>query len=110
MTKSRTRVLTKSLATVLPLMALFAISSAALVMEPDRDPGRIDLRRPDIVLTQIAWQNRSELETSQNRFHAAYLDGLERRYGRYGRVSRSNLLNSPAARYFTRILTSRRGR
>lgn len=110
MTKSRTRVSTKSLATVLPLLAMFAISSAALAMEPVQDPGRIDLRRPDILLTQIAWQDRSQFQTSRNRFQAAYFDGLEQRYGRAGKVSRSNLLNSPAARYFTRILTGRHGR
>ena len=110
MTKSRTRVSTKSLATVLPLMAMLAMNSAVVAMEPVRDPGRIDLRRPDILLTQIVWQDRSELGTSRNRFQAAYIGALEQRYGRPGGVSRSNLLNSPAARYFTRVLTGRRGR
>lgn len=110
MTKSRTRVSTKSLATVLPLMAMLAMNSAALAMEPGRDRGRIDLRHPDILLTQIVWQDRSELPTSRNRFQAAYTGDLEQRYGRLGKVSRSNLLNSPAARYFARILTGRRGR
>ncbi len=110
MTKSRTRVSTRSLATILPLMAMLAVSSAALAMEPVRDPGRIDLRRPDILLTQIAWQDRGEFRTSRNRFQVAYFDGLEQRYGRPGKVSRSNLLNSPAARYVTRVLTGRRGR
>ena len=110
MTMRRAKIRTKGLSTSLLFLTVFAMSSAALAMEPDRDPGRIDLRRPDILLTQIAWQDRSELKTSRNRIHDAYLDGLERRYGRYGEVSRSNLLNSPAARYFTKILTGRRGR
>ena len=98
MTMNRTKMWKKGLTTSLLFLTALTISSAALAMEPARDPGRIDLRRPDILLTQIAWQDRSELKTSRNRIHDAYLDGLERRYGRYGEVSRSNLLNSPAAR------------
>ncbi len=110
MTNFRTNVLTKGLSAFLPFVAVLAFSSAALAMEPARDPGRIDLRHPDILLTQLVWQDRSELQTSRNRFQAAYIGVLEQRYGRPGEVSRSNLLNSPAARYFTRILTGRRGR
>ncbi len=110
MTKFRTSVLTRGLSTLLAFFTVLAIGSAALAMEPGREPGRIDLRRPDILLTQIAWQDRSELETSRNRFQAAYIGVLEQRYGRPGKVSRSNLLNSPAARVFTRVLTGRRGR
>ncbi len=110
MTKFGTNVLTSGLSALLAFFTALAISSAALAMEPARDPGRIDLRRPDILLTQIAWQDRSELQTSRNRFQAAYIGGLEQSYGTLGKVSRSNLLNSPAARYFTRVLTGRRGR
>ncbi len=110
MTTRRAKIRTKGLSTSLLFLLAFTISSAALAMEPGREPGRIDLRRPDILLTQIAWQDRSELETSRDRFHVAYIGVLEQRYGRPGEVSRSNLLNSPAARVFTRVLTGRRGR
>ena len=106
----RAKIRTKGLSTSLLFLMAFTISSAALAMEPARDRGRIDLRHPDILLTQIVWQDRSELPTSRNRFQAAYTGDLEQRYGRLGKVSRSNLLNSPAARYFARILTGRRGR
>ena len=110
MTMRRAKIWTRALSTSLLFLTVFTMSSAALAMEPARDLGRIDLRRPDILLTQIAWQDRTEFKTAQNRIHAAYLDGLEHRYGRSREVSRSNLLNSPAARYVTRILTGRRGR
>ena len=110
MTMRRAKIRTKGLAAGLLFLMAFTMSSAALTMEPARDHGRIDLRHPDILLTQIAWQDRSQLRTSRNRFQAAYMDGLEHRYGRPGEVSRSNLLNSAAARVFTRVLTGRRGR
>ena len=110
MTMRRAKIRTKGLSTSLLFLTVFTMSSAALAMERAGDPGRIDLRRPDILLTQIAWQDRTELKTSRDRFHATYVDSLERRYGRYGKVSRSNLLNSPAVRVFTRVLTGRRGR
>ncbi len=110
MTMRRAKIRTKGLSTSLLFLMAFTMSSAALAMEPARDPGRIDLRRPDVLLTQIAWQDRTELKTSRDRFQAAYMDGLEHRYGRPGEVSRSNLLNSAAARVFTRALTGRRGR
>ena len=106
----RTTIWTKGLTTSLLFLSALTISSAALAMEPGRDRARIDLRHPDILLTQIVWQDRSELQTSRNRFQAAYIGGLEQSYGTLAKVSRSNLLNSPAARYFTRILTGRRGR
>ena len=110
MTMKRTNMRTKGLTTGLLFLSALTISSAALAIEPAGDPGRIDLRRPDLLLTQIAWQDRTELKTSRDRFRTAYIDGLERRYGRHPEVSRSNLLNSPAARYVTRFLTGRRGR
>ena len=110
MTKFQTNVSAKGLSAFLAIFMLLTISSAVVAMEPARDPGRIDLRRPDILLTQIAWQDRSALETSRNRFQTSYIGVLEQRYGRPGDVSRSNLLNSPAARVFTRVLTGRRGR
>ena len=110
MTMKRTKIWTKALTTGWLVLSALTISSAALAVEPTRDPGRIDLRRPDILLTQIAWQDRSEFKTSRNRFRTAYIGVLELRYGRHPEVSRSNLLNSPAARYFTRVLTGRRGR
>ena len=110
MTMKRTNMWTKGLTTSLLFLSALTISSAALAIEPARDPGRIDLRRPDILLTQIAWQDRSALETSRDRIRTAYIGVVERRYGRPAEVSRSNLLNSPAARYVTRILTGRRGR
>ena len=110
MTMKRTNTWTKALTTSLLFLSALTISSAALAMEPGHDPGRIDLRRPDILLSQIAWQDRSALERSRNRFQTAYIGVLEQRYGRPGDVSRSNLLNSPAARVFTRVLTGRRGR
>ncbi len=110
MTMGQAKIRTKGLAAGLLFLTVFTMSSAAFAMEPDRDPGRIDLRRPGVLLTQIVWQNRSAFKTSQNRFQTAYIDGLEQRHGRHGEVSRSNLLNSPAARYVTRILTGRRGR
>ena len=110
MTMKRTKIRTKGLAAGLLFLTTLAMNSAAFAMEPARDPGRIDLRSPRLLLTQIAWQDRTEFKTSQNRFQTAYIDGLEQRHGRHGEVSRSNLLNSPAARYVTRILTGRRGR
>ena len=110
MTMRRTNMWTKALTTSLLFLTALTISSAALAIEPARDPGRIDLRRPKILLTQIAWQDRTEFKTSRSRFQAAYIGVLERRYGRPAEVSRSNLLNSPAARYVTRFLTGRRGR
>ncbi len=110
MTMKRTNMWTKGLTTGLLFLTALTISSAALAIEPARDPGRIDLRRPDLLLTQIAWQDRSAFKASRNRFRSAYIDGLERRYGRHPEVSHSNLLNSPAARYLTRFLTGRRGR
>ena len=110
MTMRRAKIRTKGLAAGLLFLTVFTMSSAAFAMEPDRDPGRIDLRRPGVLLTQIVWQDRAQFKTSENRLHATYLDSLERSYGRHAEVSRSNLLNSPAARYVTRILTGRRGR
>ena len=110
MTMKRTNTWTKALTTSLLFLSALTISSAVVAMEPARDPGRIDLRRPDILLTQIAWQDRSEVKASRDRFQTAYIGVLEQRYGRPGDVSRSNLLNSPAARVFTRVLTGRRGR
>ena len=110
MTRFPANLSAKGLSALLAFFTVLAISSAVVAMEPDHDRGRIDLRHPDILLTQIAWQDRSAIETSRNRFQAAYIGRLEERYGRAGEVSRSNLFNSPAARYFTRILTGRRGR
>ncbi len=110
MTMKRTNMWTKALTTSLLFLSALTISSAALAMEPAGDPGRIDLRHPDVLLTQIVWQDRTEIKTDRNRFQAAYIGVLEQRYGRPGEVSRSNLLNSPAARVFTRVLTGRRGR
>ncbi len=110
MTMKRTNMWTKALTTSWLVLSALTISSAALANEPARDPGRIDLRRPGVLLTQIAWQDRSEFKASRNRFQAAYIGVLEQRYGRPAEVSRSNLLNSPAARYVTRVLTGRRGR
>ena len=110
MITKRTKMWPKGLAAGLLLLSALTISSAVFAMQPDRDPGRIDLRRPGVLLTQIVWQDRSEFKTSQNRIHSAYINGLEQRYGTHRGVSRSNLLNSPAARYITRILTGRRGR
>ena len=110
MTMRRANIRTSGLAAGLLFLLAFTMSSAAVAMEPARDPGRIDLRSPGVLLTQIVWQNRSAFKTSQNRFQTAYIDGLERSYGRHPEVSRSNLLNSPAARYVTRFLTGRRGR
>ncbi len=110
MTMRRAKIRTKGLAASLLFLTVFTMSSAAYAMEPARDPGRIDLRHPDVLLTQIVWQDRTEIKTDRNRFQAAYINGLEQRYGRPGEVSRSNLLNSAAARVFTRVLTGRRGR
>ena len=108
MTMKRAKMWTKSLTTSLLFLTALTISSAALAIEPTGDPGRIDLRRPDILLAQIAWQDRTEIKTFRNRFQTVYFGDLGRRYGRNPEVSRSNLLNSPAARYLTRILTGRR--
>lgn len=110
MIKGRNDIFAKGFAAVLPLLAMLVISSAVMAMEPEQDPGRIDLTRPDLLLTRIAWQDRTEFVTSRNRLNATYLGRLESQYGRHGAVSRSNLLNSPAARYFTRVLTGQRGK
>ena len=110
MTKIRTSVIAKSFAAILPLLTIVALSSAVFAMEPERDPGRFDLSRPDILLTRIAWQDRTGPDAARQRLHATTIDALERSYGRHGEVARSNLLNSQAARYFTRVLTGRRGR
>ena len=110
MTKFPTNVLTRGLSALLAFFTVLAISAAAFAMEPDRDHGRIDFLHPDILLTQIAWQDRSEAETSRYRLNGNYiLPGLERSHGWRGNVGRSNLFNSPAARVFTQFLTGRRG-
>ena len=70
MTMKRANMWTKDLTTSLLFLTALTISSAALAMEPDRDPGRIDLRRPGVLLTQIAWQDRTEVKASRDRFHA----------------------------------------
>ena len=109
MTKSRAKRWTKGLATTLPLFIALTIGSAAFAIEPMKDPGRINLRRPDLLLVQIAMQDRSERETSRYRLNGNYiLPGLERSHGYRGNVGRSNLFNSPAARVFARMLTGRR--
>ena len=110
MTKRRAKIWTKGLSTTLLFFTALTISSAAFAMEPAKDPGRIDLRHLDLLLVQITMQDRAERETSRYRLNGNYiLPSLERSHGWHGTVSRSNLLNSPAARIFTRVLTGRGG-
>ena len=84
--------------------AIFAMPAAA---ETRADSSRINFLQPARLLVQITEQDRSEPTSDRFRLPATYLSGQDRGYRD---VSRSNLLNSPAARYLARKLTGSNGR
>lgn len=66
------------------------------------EPQQIDILRPDRLLLQVAGQPRGETTLDSRYMQGA--SQFEQARG-YRNVSRSNLLNSPAARYLARTLT-----
>lgn len=92
----------KGLCGMLAVTMVILLAAPAGATEPTREPGRIDLLRPDRLLLQITMQSRSETTGDSRRMPVAYISGQDRGYRD---VSRSNLLNSPAARYLARALT-----
>lgn len=88
--------------TVLAGMAALAImaGSASAKAEPLPEPGGLDLSNLSTLMAQIVWQDRMELMTSQERLSATSMYGRENGRENYDTsVTRSNLLNSPAARF-----------
>lgn len=83
--------------------SLFAVPTVA---ETSDDSDRINLLRPDRLLVQITEQDSSEPTSDRFQLPMAYKRGQDRGYRD---VSRSNLLNSPAARYLARKLTGSGG-
>ncbi|MCH8863601.1 MAG: hypothetical protein IID51_14010 [Proteobacteria bacterium] len=97
---------TKGLCGILTLAMVILLATpagaAGLAGEPTGEPGHINLLRPDRLLLQITMQSRGEATRDTRRMPVAYISGQDRGYRD---VSRSNLLNSPAARYLARALT-----
>lgn len=87
-------------------VALAMTIASPAAAEPAGDPARIDLLRPDKLLVQITDQDSAETTGDRYRLSAAYTSG---QFRGYKDVSRANLLNSPAARYFARKLTGSGG-
>lgn len=88
--------------TVLAGMTAFAIMAGSVGVKAETlpDPGGLDLSNLNTLMAQIVWQDRMELMTSQERLSATSMYGRENGRENYDTaVSRSNLLNSPAARY-----------
>lgn len=83
-------------------LAIAATLTAPAAAETSDDSSRINLLRPDRLLVQISQQDRAEVASDHFRLPVIYTTGQDRGYRD---VSRSNLLNSPAARYFARKLT-----
>lgn len=79
--------------------SVFAVPATA---QTSNDSNRINLLRPDRLLVQITEQDGTEIANDRYRLQVAYMSGQDRGYRD---VSRSNLLNSPAARYLARKLT-----
>lgn len=102
-TKHNARRLSGALIAVAVTIAAIMPASA----EPAKDTGRIDLLRPGRLLVQLTDQDRTEVAAERYRLSYVYTIGSERGYRD---VSRSNLLNSPAARYLARKLTGSNGR
>lgn len=90
--------------------ALFILAGSVFLMpaaaEASDDSSRINLLRPGRLIVQITEQDNTETTGDRFRFPAIYTTGQDRGYRN---VSRSNLLNSPAARYLARKLTGSGG-
>ena len=101
---------TTSLAGILAVVMGVLLAAPANAAEPAREAAvkpaigleHIYILRPDRLLLQITGQPRGEAPRDSRRMPVAYISGQDRGYRN---VSRSNLLNSPAARYLAKALT-----
>lgn len=101
MKSKKSRTFSSGLPRILAL-AIAVTMAAPAAAEQATDPGRIDLLRPGRLLVQITDQDNSNIASDRYRLRTSFMSGQDRGYRN---VSRANILNSPAARYFARKLT-----
>ena len=98
MNRKPSREFARSFSKILAVTTTIILATPAAA-EPAGDPARINLLRLDRLLVQITEQDGTETASDHYWRPVAYVSGQDRGYRD---VSRSNLLNSPAARYFAR--------